>query len=128
VATGKPRSILSDEVGQTLMKLQDQLEASDLFENETARRTVLSQAIPKTLIKEIGLDVVLQRLPETYTRSLFASYLASRECSRWWCSNLNNIRPTDFIYKFGIKASFIDFYSFAQSILKEPAPSSGATK
>jgi NAD-specific glutamate dehydrogenase len=78
IASGKPRSTLTDEVGQTLIKLQDQLESSDLFDNESARKTVLSQALPKTLVKQFGLDTVLSRLPETYMRSLFASYLASR--------------------------------------------------
>jgi glutamate dehydrogenase len=78
IASGKPRSTLTDEVGQTLIKLQDQLETSDLFDNESARKTVLAQALPKTLVKQFGLDTILSRLPETYMRSLFASYLASR--------------------------------------------------
>lgn len=97
LASKKPRAVLTDEVGQTLINLQDQLEASDLWSNVAARRAVLSLAIPKTLLNQIGLDgqctgafvydplipevystVLLKRLPETYAKSLFASYIASR--------------------------------------------------
>lgn len=90
--TGKPRAVLTDEVGRTLVDLQNELESSDLFENETARRAVLSRAIPKPLLDRLGLDTILQRLPEPYSRSLFASWIAAH-----------------YLYKYGLNASAVDF-------------------
>lgn len=68
----KPRAVITDEIGKILMKLQTQLEESDLFDNLDGRRAVLKQAIPKTLIAQVGLDKLLERLPEAYQRSIFA--------------------------------------------------------
>ena len=56
LASHKPRAVLTDEVGQTLINLQDQLEASELWSNVPARQAVLSLAIPKTLLNHVGLD------------------------------------------------------------------------
>ena len=47
--------VFSDEVGQTLIQLQDQLEESELWNNQKVREAVLSLAIPKPLLKELGL-------------------------------------------------------------------------
>lgn len=90
--TGRPRAVLTDEVGRTLVKLQDELETSDLFENELARKQVLSRAIPKPLLDRLGLSVILERLPEPYSRSLFASWIAAH-----------------YLYKYGLDASAVDF-------------------
>lgn len=90
--TGKPRAALTDEVGRTLVKLQDELENSDLYENDIARNTVLSRAIPKPLLDRLGLETILQRLPESYSRSLFASWIAAH-----------------YLYKYGLNASAVDF-------------------
>ena len=73
----KPRSVLSDELSSKLNDLQAELEASDLFEDEPSRRGVMRRAVPKTLVDEVGLDALLARLPETYQRALFSSWVAS---------------------------------------------------
>lgn len=98
--TGKPRATLTDEVGRTLVNLQDELENSDLYENELARRQVLTRAIPKPLLERLGLDTILQRLPEAYSRSLFASWIAAH-----------------YLYKYGLDASAVDFVSLFYPIL-----------
>ena len=74
----KPRTIISDELSSKLNDLQAELESSDLFEDEASKRGVMRRAIPKTLIDQVGLDTLLQRLPETYQRALFSSWVASR--------------------------------------------------
>ena len=62
--SAKPRTIISDELSSTLNQLQHDLEVSDLYENMSSRKNVLSRALPRTLIDKIGLDVLMQRLPE----------------------------------------------------------------
>jgi glutamate dehydrogenase len=62
--SAKPRTIISDDLSSTLNQLQHDLEVSDLYENMASRKNVLSRAFPRTLIDKIGLDVLMQRLPE----------------------------------------------------------------
>jgi len=73
----KARTIISDELSSTLNTLQAELENSDLFEDEASRRGVLDKAIPQTLVKQVGLDVLMKRLPEPYQRALFSSWVAA---------------------------------------------------
>lgn len=73
----KPRTQISDELSSTLNNLQAELESSDLFNDEPSRRGVMRRAIPKTLVNEIGLETLLKRLPESYQRALFSSWVAS---------------------------------------------------
>ncbi|RDB18899.1 NAD-specific glutamate dehydrogenase [Hypsizygus marmoreus] len=95
----KARTTISDELSSTLNNLQAELEASDLFDDIPSRRGVMTRAIPETLVKEIGLDALLKRLPEPYQRALFSSYVGSR-----------------FIYKYGVNASNVDFFHFARDL------------
>ncbi|KAF5382512.1 hypothetical protein D9615_003066 [Tricholomella constricta] len=95
----KPRTVISDELSSRLDNLQAELEASDLFDDMPSRRGVMARAIPETLVKKVGLDALLQRLPEPYQRALFSSYVGSR-----------------FIYKYGVNASSVDFFHFARDL------------
>lgn len=78
----KPRTTISDELSSTLNNLQAELESSDLFEDAPSRKGVLKRAIPKTLVDKVGLEVLLERLPEPYQRALFSSWVASHFVSR----------------------------------------------
>jgi glutamate dehydrogenase len=93
--TGVPRSILSDKLSQAITSLDEQLQHSDLWENETVRRAVLADALPNLLIEQIGLDTIIQRVPDPYLRAIFGSYLASR-----------------FVYEFGSSPNQFAFYDF----------------
>ena len=73
----KPRTTISDELSTTLNNLQTELEASDLFDDEPSKRGVLGRAIPKTLVDKVGLDELMRRLPDSYQRALFSSWVAS---------------------------------------------------
>ena len=73
----KTRTAISDELSQTLNNLQAELEGSDLFEDAPSRDGVLRRAIPQTLVDRIGLETLLTRLPESYQRALFSSWVAS---------------------------------------------------
>lgn len=59
-----PRSIISDQLSTNLNDLQTELEHSDLYDNEKSRLAVLKKALPVTLVKQIGVDELVKRLPE----------------------------------------------------------------
>ncbi|KAG2066702.1 NAD-specific glutamate dehydrogenase [Suillus decipiens] len=77
----KPRTQISDELSTRLNNLQAELEFSDLFDDVPSRRGVMRRAIPATLVDQVGLDALLERLPETYQRALFSSWVASHYIS-----------------------------------------------
>ena len=58
------RTTISDQLSSTLNNLQHELEISDLYENMNSRKNVMRKAMPKTLVDTIGLEVLMQRLPE----------------------------------------------------------------
>ncbi|KAM3438770.1 hypothetical protein MY4824_003072 [Beauveria thailandica] len=93
--TGEPRSILSDKLSIAITDLDEQLQKSDLWANETIRYGILKDALPKLLLDKIGLETIVQRVPESYLRSIFGSYLASR-----------------FVYEFGAEPSQFAFFDF----------------
>ena len=73
----KARTLISDELSSKLNELQEELEDSDLFDDEPSRRGVLRRAVPKTLVEKVGLDTLMTRLPVTYQRALFSSWVSS---------------------------------------------------
>ena len=86
----KPRTTISDELSQTLNNLQAELEGSDLYDDVPSRNGVMRSAIPKTLVDFIGLETLLQRLPEAYQRVLFSSWVSSHFVSFYFlfCSEI----------------------------------------
>jgi glutamate dehydrogenase len=93
--TGKPRSIISDELSLNIVKLNEDLQQSILWQNFPLRKAVLREAFPQLLLDRLGLDTLLERVPEPYVRAIFGSYLASR-----------------FIYKYGTQPSQFAFFEF----------------
>lgn len=91
--TGTPRSVLSDTISNAITKLDEELQHSELWENEKIRRSVLADALPSLLIEKIGLDTIIERVPDPYLRAIFGSYLASR-----------------FVYEYGSSPSQFAFY------------------
>lgn len=73
----KPRTTISDELSSTLNNLQAELESSDLFDDVPSRKGVIRRAMPKTLVEKIGLEKLLERLPQPYQRAVFSSWVAS---------------------------------------------------
>ncbi|KAK3322239.1 Glutamate/Leucine/Phenylalanine/Valine dehydrogenase-domain-containing protein [Apodospora peruviana] len=93
--TGTPRSILSDKLSLAITTLDEELQHSELWENEKIRRSVLADALPNLLIEKVGLDTIIARVPDPYLRSIFGSFLASR-----------------FVYEYGSSPSQFAFYDF----------------
>ncbi|RKP04338.1 hypothetical protein CXG81DRAFT_23112 [Caulochytrium protostelioides] len=92
---GRPRAILSDELSVAIIKLDEELQRTALWDNVPLRRKVLQEAFPDILLNKLGLDTLLKRIPEAYVKSVFGSYLASR-----------------FVYKYGTEPSQFAFFDF----------------
>lgn len=93
--TGISRSMLSDEISFAIVKLNEELRHTSLWENSALRRHVLSEAMPKLLLDLVGLDKLMERIPMEYLRAIFGSYLASR-----------------FVYTYGIQPTQFAFFEF----------------
>lgn len=91
----KPLSILSDQLSLAIVRLNEELQKTTLWDNVPLRRIVLLEAFPNILIDKIGLDTLLKRVPESYVKAIFGSYLASR-----------------FVYKYGCEPSQFAFFEF----------------
>jgi glutamate dehydrogenase len=94
-ATGQPRSVLSDTLSNAITKLDEEMQNTDLWKNIQFRESILKEALPNILLEKIGLDKIMERVPDNYLRAIFGSYLASR-----------------FVYEYGPSASQFAFFDF----------------
>jgi glutamate dehydrogenase len=99
--SGKPRSILTDQLSVKINQLEDQIAASDLPDLPRLRRRVVAEACPPVLLETVGLEALLERLPDPYVHALIGARLAS-----------------SYIYRFGLEASEIEFFDFVQAYLQ----------
>jgi len=93
--TGINRHTLTDIVSDKINKLVAAINRSALYDDVKLRRNVLAKVIPSTLVNLVGLDNVLVRVPDSYLRATFSTYIASR-----------------YVYQFGIDSNEFTFYDF----------------
>lgn len=98
--TGKFRSDISDELSNKINELNDRIQESTLWDNQTLRRNVLTDYCPKVLLNLLGLDTILKRVPQNYLRAIFGAQLASR-----------------YVYEYGLDANEVAFFEFIHKIL-----------
>ena len=103
-STGEPITVLSDKLSKAINKLADELANSkELWsDDQEFRNAVLIDALPPLLLKSIGIQNILQRVPEAYLRALFATSLASK-----------------FVYSRGVDSNPAKFLEFISLIRKE---------
>ncbi|KAF3941509.1 hypothetical protein ABW19_dt0201118 [Dactylella cylindrospora] len=99
--TGRARSLISDDLSYAITNLDEELQKTALWNDVELRKTVLGAALPNLLVKKLGLDTIVGRVPEGYLKAIFGSYLASR-----------------FVYKCGPSSSPLAFYSFMTTLTK----------
>ncbi|KAI5846676.1 Glutamate/Leucine/Phenylalanine/Valine dehydrogenase-domain-containing protein [Tricharina praecox] len=99
--TAKPRSLISDELSVAITKLDEELQKTDLWNNVPLRTSILEDALPHLLVKQIGLDTILERVPANYLKAIFGSYLASR-----------------FVYEYGSSPSQFSFFDLYVPLLR----------
>ncbi|OMH86312.1 NAD-specific glutamate dehydrogenase [Zancudomyces culisetae] len=93
--TGKPKSIVSDEVSRSIVDMRAQLETTELWDNLPLRKLILTEALPPLLLQKIGIDTIMTRIPTNYLRAIFSAHLASH-----------------FIYKYGYQPTQFAFFEF----------------
>lgn len=72
--TKKPKSILSDELSLAIIKLNEEIRNTSLWENVPLRNTVLEAALPNLLLQKLGLNKILERVPIAYLQSIFGEF------------------------------------------------------
>jgi glutamate dehydrogenase len=82
-------------LSNAIVQLQSQLQGSGLWENAELRTSVLKRAFPRLLLDTIGLETLLERVPENYVKAIFGAYLASQ-----------------FVYKYGPHPDNFAFFEF----------------
>ena len=78
--TGLSLPEASDSLSNEINKLSDLIaQSDDLWNDLNLRKTIFTQSIPSLLLQEAGsVDEVLKRLPDAYSRSLFATAISTR--------------------------------------------------
>ncbi|KAI9679703.1 MAG: NAD-dependent glutamate dehydrogenase [Bathelium mastoideum] len=61
-AGGEAKSILSDRLSVEITKLQEEVQETELWDDEKLRVSVLSDALPGLLLERVGLDLILKRV------------------------------------------------------------------
>lgn len=94
-ATKIPLAILTDQLSDKINKVSDSIHESDLWKEPNLFNAIIEQHCPPSLVKLVGIDEILKRVPKNYLQAIVASWLASH-----------------FIYRFGLNADEIDFHTF----------------
>lgn len=94
-----PLTTLSNRISERINATADAIAASQLVKDERLRRKVLSQCTPSALLELVGIDHILERVPEAYLDALVATTVATR-----------------FIYGRGLSANEVDFYGFIRGL------------
>ncbi|CAB58131.1 putative NAD-specific glutamate dehydrogenase [Schizosaccharomyces pombe] len=101
-----PYTSLSNHLSTEIVKLDhDIYNYEKLWADVGFRNAVLRASIPKTLQAKIGLEKMLERIPESYLRAIFSTYLASR-----------------FVYQHVVSSdpfAFFDYISTEMKMLKD---------
>ncbi|KAJ1915487.1 NAD-dependent glutamate dehydrogenase [Mycoemilia scoparia] len=100
--TNKPKSVLSDDLSFAIIKLREELEQTSMWSNIPLRRLIMSKALPKLLLDKLGLDKILERVPENYLKAIFGAFLAS-----------------NFVYQYGTEPSQFAFFDYMSPFFSE---------
>lgn len=78
----------------------------------------MTKALPKVLLEQIGLEKIVQRLPESYARSIFSSYVASVGVFTLRPRVINELTYHDqrYLYSNGLSAGAVEFYFFLRTL------------
>lgn len=90
-----PLSILTDRLSDRINKVSDSIRDSDLWKDSATFKTVIENHCPPSLVKMVGIDKIIRRVPGNYLQAIVSSWLASH-----------------FIYQFGLNADEINFHKF----------------
>jgi len=90
-----PLSLLTDQLSDRINTVSDSIRESDLWMESKVFKSVIEKHCPPSLVDMVGIEEIIQRVPNNYLQAIISAWLASH-----------------FIYKFGLSADEIDFHSF----------------
>ncbi|PVU87831.1 hypothetical protein BB561_006150 [Smittium simulii] len=90
-----PKCVLTDEISKAIVSMRAHIETTNLWENKQLRESVLSKALPKLLLSKIGLEKLVENIPDQYLKAIFGAKLAS-----------------EFIYEYGASPSQFAFFEY----------------
>ncbi|MBL0715821.1 MAG: hypothetical protein JJV98_19215, partial [Desulfosarcina sp.] len=85
-------------VSRKINDIPDAIFNSDLPANSKLREKVVKEYTPEPLLDLVGLENILQRVPDNYLNAIVATKLA-----------------TSFVYTYGLDSNEIDFYNYLQN-------------
>jgi len=98
--TGRPFSVLAEEVSARINQITDEVAASQLVDDPAMRRAALRLMAPDMLVDAVGGPAkVIERLPPAYQRALVATAVAS-----------------NFVYRFGLSAGFEEYRRYVAEL------------
>jgi len=99
--TNIPFSTIGDTLSAKINDLATSIRSSPLlFDDLPLRRLVLSRACPPLIVKFVGgVDELVKRVPDAYTRWIFAAFLAS-----------------DYVYSCGLNTTEFTFMTYINSL------------
>jgi glutamate dehydrogenase len=104
-ATGAPLSELSEAVSRRINEITDSIERSTLFAHDAVRRNSLRMHVPPSLVEKVGLEALMERLPESYQRAILARSVAS-----------------SFVYSYGLEAGFEEYRQYVEDLAAWSGP------
>jgi glutamate dehydrogenase len=97
--TGVPLSELSNHLSARILEVTNGIEKSALFEDEQLLANVLRLHVPESLTRKIGIDALLQHVPRSYLKAIFARTIARR-----------------LVYEYGIEPSYESYRMFVDRL------------
>jgi len=70
------RTLIADAYSNKMVDIFEFVSKSNLNKDDSIFRYVLTQYTPKPLLKQVGLDVILQRVPRAYLEAIFHKQIA----------------------------------------------------
>ena len=98
-STGKPLTLLSNELSDRINAITDAVVASNLTEDPQLMARVLKLYTPPALLALVGLENIVSRVPASYLKAIVATTIATR-----------------YIYSRGLRANEVDFYTFVRGL------------
>jgi glutamate dehydrogenase len=97
--TRKAMTLLTNELSTRINNLTDAVMTSHLTEHKGLRVNVVADYVPDSLLDLVGIDSILKRLPENYTRSIVSSSVAA-----------------GFVYTCGLAADEVAFHRYVDGL------------
>jgi glutamate dehydrogenase len=97
--TGVPLSVVSDHLSEKINHLADAIQASDLASDQELVRALVEDYCPDALVRKVGIERILERVPHSYVAAIVAKHMAST-----------------YVYLKGLQAAEVEFLKFVEQV------------